>query len=124
MTSPFGASPALTSAAVAGSIRTRARARARRSVTAFADTSTIRALPSGPVCDSSLIAGTGCGARSPHQRGIGAALRGGDQVADRPLVAGAQQLDRVRLAVHDRLEEVASVLVRRQRRLRPAARLV
>ena len=45
-TSPFGASPAWTRAAVSGDIRTTARARAQREVSAFSLTSTIRALPS------------------------------------------------------------------------------
>src|SRR3954468_17024450 len=44
-TSPFGASPAATRAAASGDIRTTARARAQRTVSAFADTSTIRARP-------------------------------------------------------------------------------
>src|SRR5688500_14093837 len=44
-TSPFGASPRATAAAVSGAMRTIARATARRSVTGLAPTSTIRALP-------------------------------------------------------------------------------
>src|SRR3954464_14898490 len=44
-TSPFGASPAATRAAVSGDIRTTARARAQREVSDFSETSTMRALP-------------------------------------------------------------------------------
>src|SRR3954452_19317465 len=44
-TSPFGASPAATRAAASGDIRTTARARAQRTVSAFALTSTMRAFP-------------------------------------------------------------------------------
>ena len=51
-TSPFGLSPAATRAAVAGDIRTTARARAYRSVAGFALTSTIRARPAASRCVS------------------------------------------------------------------------
>ena len=44
-TSPFGASPRATIAAVSGLMRTTARARARRSLSAFPPTSTMRARP-------------------------------------------------------------------------------
>src|SRR3954468_22592578 len=112
-TSPFGRSPAATSAAVSGAIRTTARATARRSVTSLPPTSTIRARPSASVWVS----------RSRSDRG-GRALRRGDQVAHGLLVARPQQLDRVGVAVHDRLEEDLAVLVGRQRALRPATRVV
>src|SRR4051795_7182734 len=54
----------------------------------------------------------------------GRLLRGRDEVAHRPLVAPAQQLDGVGLAVDDALEERLAVLVGGQRALGPAARLV
>src|SRR5262245_1268640 len=107
-TSPLGASPAATAAAVSGAIRTNARATARRRVTSLAETSTIRAAP-----DSSR-----------WERSGGNALRCLDQVAHAVHVAGAQQLDRVGLAVDDALEERLAVLVGRQRALRPAAHVV
>src|SRR5690348_2032119 len=47
-----------------------------------------------------------------------------DEVDHGALVAGAQELDRVRGAVDDALEERLAVLVGRQRRLRPAAGVV
>src|SRR5262245_63825565 len=83
-TSPLGASPAATAAAVWGAIRTNARATARRRVTSLDDTSTIRALPDSSRC----VSGSG-----------GNALRCLDQVAHAIDVTGAQQLDRVGLAV-------------------------
>src|SRR4051794_19799086 len=52
------------------------------------------------------------------------ALGGRDDVEHRLLVAGAQQRDRVGLAVDDALEERLAVLVGRQRALGPAARVV
>src|SRR5436190_1942044 len=107
-TSPFGASPAATAAAVWGAIRTNARATARRLVTSLPDTSTIRAAP-----DSSRWVRSG-----------GNALRCLDQVAHAVHVAGAQQLDRVRVAVDDALEERLAVLVGRQRALGPPADVV
>src|SRR3954447_440190 len=55
---------------------------------------------------------------------LGGALRGGDQITHRLLVTGAQQLDRVGLAVHDRLEEDLAVLIGGQVALGPAAHLV
>src|SRR4029079_6201528 len=51
-------------------------------------------------------------------------LGGGDQLAHGGLVAGAQQRDRVGIAVDDALEEDLAVLVGRERALRPAADLV
>src|SRR4051794_26018433 len=51
-TSPLGASPAATRAAAVGDIRTTARARAQRDVSAFSETSTIRALPAASRCVS------------------------------------------------------------------------
>src|SRR4051794_5029732 len=51
-TSPLGASPAATLAAADGDIRTTARARAYRSVGAFALTSTMRARPAESKCVS------------------------------------------------------------------------
>src|SRR4026208_840984 len=47
-----------------------------------------------------------------------------DEVDDAALVPRAQQLDRVRLAVDDALEERLAVLVGGQRRLGPAAGVV
>src|SRR5881398_3374300 len=98
-TSPFGASPAATAAAVSGLIRTIACATARRAVTALAPTSTMRAEPSESRCVRSGIHG----------------LRARDEVAHRIGLAGAQQLDRVGLAVDDPLEERLAVLVGGQR---------
>src|SRR5215218_190432 len=109
-TSPFGALPSRTAAAVVGLMRTTARASARRSVTSLPPTSTIRARPASPMWESS-----GGGMRL---------LRGPDQVAHRGLVAPAQQLDGVGLPVHDRLEEELPFLVGRERPLCPAAHLV
>src|SRR5215204_1145625 len=51
-------------------------------------------------------------------------LRRGDEVAHRLLVAVAEQLDRIGVAVHDRLEEDLAVLVGGQCALCPAAHLV
>src|SRR4051794_26029947 len=51
-TSPFGASPAATRAAAAGDMRTTARARAQRTVSAFSLTSTMRAFPAASRCVS------------------------------------------------------------------------
>src|SRR3954469_16743142 len=56
--------------------------------------------------------------------GLVRALRALDQLAHRGLVAAAEQLDRVRIAVDDALEERLTVLVGRQRALRPPAHLV
>ncbi len=57
-TSPFGASPAATTAAVSGRMRIVARATARLRVTALRLTSTIRAVPSASRCvRRSVIAG-------------------------------------------------------------------
>src|SRR6476646_10649260 len=89
-TSPLGASPAATAAAVSEVIRTNARATARLRVTSLDDTSTIRAAPDSSRC----VRGSG-----------GNALRCLDQLAHAVDVVGAQQLDRVRLAVDDALEE-------------------
>src|SRR5215208_2948458 len=110
-TSPFGASPRAIAAAVSADIRTVARARARRSVTGLSPTSTIRARPASSRCVSS------------SDRLVGPPCRG-DQVADRSVVATPQQLDGVRVAVDDRLEEGLAVLVGRKRRLGPATHLV
>src|SRR4051794_28217422 len=52
------------------------------------------------------------------------ALRGGDQLAHAGLIAVAQQLDRVGIAVDDLLEERLAVLIGRQRALGPSSRLV
>jgi hypothetical protein len=52
------------------------------------------------------------------------ALGGGDELEHGGLVACAEQLDRVGIAVDDALEERLAVLVGRQRALRPAAHLV
>src|SRR3954464_3905236 len=108
-TSPLGASPAATAAAVSDVIRTNARATARLRVTSLDDTSTIRAAPDSSRC----VRGSG-----------GNALRCLDQVAHAVDVAGAQQLDRVGLAVDDALEERLAVLVGLERALRPAAHVV
>src|SRR5690349_10033746 len=108
-TSPFGASPAATAAAVSGLMRTTARATARRAVSSLAPTSTIRAVPSP--------------SRWVRPSGMDR-LRRGDEVAHRLRVARAQQLDRVGLAVDDALEEGLAVLVGGQRALRPAAHVV
>src|SRR3954469_12210703 len=51
-------------------------------------------------------------------------LRGLDQFADVVLTPGADQLDRIGVAVDDVLEELLAVLISRQRRLRPAAGVV
>src|SRR5688500_19687904 len=96
-TSPLGASPRATAAAVWGAIRTTARATARRSVTSFAPTSTIRALPASSMC-----------VRSSGR--LVDALRRRDEVAHCLLIAVPKQLDRVGVAVHDRLEEDLAVL--------------
>src|SRR3954451_21408736 len=119
-TSPFGRSPAATSAAVSGFIRTTHSAIARRSVTGFAPTSIIRALPDSSTCvrpppDSSIVLGGrwDCGR-----------LDGCDQVAYGLFVALAEELDRIGLAVDDRLEEFLAVVVGGQRPLGPAAHLV
>src|SRR3954451_19345210 len=107
-TSPFGASPAATAAAVSGAMRTKACAVARRCVISLADTSTIRAAPDA----------------SRWVRSGGNALRRLDQPAHAVDVALAQELDRVGVAVDDPLEERLAVLVGRQRALRPAAHVV
>src|SRR3712207_2836117 len=54
----------------------------------------------------------------------GSHLGGRDDVAHRLLVTGAQELDRVGVAVDDPLEEGLAVLVGREVALGPAARLV
>src|SRR5919206_5040359 len=110
-TSPFGASPPRTAATVSGVIRTSARATARRSVTSLSPTSTIRAFPASSMCVSS-------------SGRLVDALRGGDQVANGLLIAVPEQLDRVGVAVNDRLEEDLAVLIGGKRALRPAAHLV
>src|SRR6266508_453728 len=110
-TSPLGASPRATAAAVSGAIRTTARATARRSVTCLSPTSTIRALPASSMCVSS------------SDRLVDA-LRRRDEVAHCVLIAAPEQLDRVGVAVHDRLEEDLAVLIGGKRALRPAAHLV
>src|SRR3954452_8286693 len=115
-TSPFGASPARTFAAVSGDMRTRARATARRSLAGLSPTSTMRAVPCSSTWVSSDI--------SRALRGAGRRLRGRDQVAHGRRIAGAQQRDRVGVAVDDPLEEALAVLVRGQRALRPAAHVV
>src|SRR4051795_10072953 len=107
-TSPFGASPAATVAAVAGAMRTTARATARRALTGLPLTSTMRARP----CSSRWVRPlTG-------SRRDGRGARGGDQVAHALHVAGPQEGDRVGLAVDDALEERLAVLVGGQRALR------
>src|SRR3954453_7046004 len=111
ITSPLGASPRATAAAVSADMRTVARARARRSLTSLPPTSTIRARPASSRCVSS------------SDRLVGLP-RGFDEVAHRRLVAAPQQLDRIGLAVHDRLEEDLAVLIGGQRPLGPAAHLV
>src|SRR6185312_12037704 len=105
------ASPRATAAAVSGAIRTTARATARRSVTSLSPTSTIRALPASSMCVSS-------------SGRLVDALRRRDEVAHGRLIAAAEQLDRVGVAVHDRFEEDLAVLVGGQRALGPAAHLV
>src|SRR4051812_30822149 len=60
------------------------------------------------------------GRRGRCVSGLGVA----DKLADAGLVPRAQQLDRVRVAVDDLLEERLAVLVGRERALRPAAHLV
>src|SRR5687768_17115290 len=111
-TSPFGASPRATAAAVSGAMRTTARATARRSVTSLSPTSTIRALPASSMCVSS------------SGRLVCRPLRRRDEVAHRRLIAAPEQLDRVGVAAHDRLEEDLAVLIGGERALRPAAHLV
>src|SRR5438552_3182898 len=59
-TSPFGIAPSRTSASVEGETRSKPRATARRSVTAFAPTSTIRAAPLESMCVSFFCAGLTC----------------------------------------------------------------
>src|SRR3954447_18508256 len=119
-TSPLGASPAATVAAVRGDMRTVARATARRSLTALSPTSTIRASPwSSRWVRRSVTAWTlGRGRR----RVLLARPR--DEVQHGRLVAVAQERDRVRRAVDDRLEELLAVLVGGQRALGPAADVV
>src|SRR2546430_12387707 len=56
-TSPFGVAPSRMSSIVDGETRSRPRATARRSVTAFAPTSTIRAAPLASMCVSFFLAG-------------------------------------------------------------------
>src|SRR3954454_17475888 len=112
-TSPLGASPRATAAAVSALMCTTARATARRSVTSLPPTSTIRARPASSRWESS------------SGRGRHVALAGGlDQVAHGLLVTPAQQLDRVGVAVHDRFEEELAVLIGGQRALGPAPHLV
>src|SRR4051812_4932736 len=108
---PFGAPPRARAAAVSGAIRTTARATARRSVTCLSPTSTIRAFPASSMCVSS-------------SGRLVDALRRGDEVAHGLLIALPEQLDRVGVAVHDRLEEDLAVLIGGQRALGPAAHLV
>src|SRR4051795_1903646 len=107
-TSPLGASPAETAAAVSGLIETNARATACRRVISFDDTSTIRAAPES----------------SRWVRSGDNALRCLDELAHAVHVAVAQQLDGVGLAVDDALEERLAVLVGGQRALRPAPHVV
>src|SRR5215207_9961165 len=110
-TSPFGPSPRATAVAVAGVMSTTARATARRSVASLPPTSTIRARPAASRC-----------VRSSGR--LVRLLRRRDQVADRRLVTAAEQLDRVGLAAHNRLEEDLAVLVGGEHALRPPADLV
>src|SRR3954447_5063367 len=107
-TSPLGASPAETAAAVSGLIDTNARATACRRVISFDDTSTIRAAPES----------------SRWVRSGDNALRCLDELAHAVHVAVAQQLDGVGLAVDDALEERLAILVGGQGALRPAAHVV
>src|SRR3954454_5012074 len=107
-TSPLGASPAETAAAVSGLIETNARATACRRVISFDDTSTIRAAPES----------------SRWVRSGDNALRCLDELAHAVHVAVAQQLDGVGLAVDDALEERLAILIGRQRALGPAAHVV
>ena len=72
-------------------------------------------------CSTSRFPRSSWPGRPASSGGSGATPSGLDQVAHGGLVAPAQQLDRVRLAVHDRLEERLAVLVGGQRCLRPAA---
>src|SRR4051812_49585188 len=119
-TSPLGASPAATTAAVAGLMRTTARATARRVVAGLAPTSTIEARPSA----SRWVrppSGTASGRRDG---GAVAALGLGDDRSHAPGVARAQQRDRVLVAGDDLLEERLAVLVGRERPLRPPANVV
>src|SRR5215210_692378 len=111
ITSPLGASPRATAAAVSGAIRTTARASARRSVTSLPPTSTIRALPASSMCVSS-------------SGRLVDALRRRDEVPHCLVIAAPEQLDGVGVAVHDRLEEDLAVLVGGERALRPAANVV
>ena len=62
-TSPFGASPAATAAAVWADMRTSARATARRSVTSLPATSTIRARPDSSRCDRPVKRASPCAGR-------------------------------------------------------------
>src|SRR3954464_4847175 len=103
-TSPFGASPATTAAAVSALMRTIACATARRAVAGLSPTSTMRAEPSSSRCVRSDIDRLGAREEVPH----------------RLHVAGAQQLDRIGLAVDDPLEERLAILVGGQRAFRPA----
>src|SRR5215218_8616485 len=75
----------------------------------------------GPIFTSPRIGGNRAGTELGRLRG---ALGRGDQVADGPLVAGAEELDGVGLAVHDRFEEDLAVLICGQVALGPAAHLV
>src|SRR4051812_38699455 len=120
-TSPLGASPSATTRAVAGDMRTTARATARRWVTGLSPTSTMRASPCSSRCvrpASGIAAALGRGRRGVPVAGPR------DHVEDGGLVAGAQQRDRVRVAVDDRLEELLAVLIGGQRGLGPAADVV
>src|SRR3954471_19129385 len=107
-TSPFGASPAETAAAVSGLIRTNARATACRRVISFDETSTPRAAPES----------------TKSVRSGGNALRCLDEPAHAVRVAVAQQLDGIGFAVDDALEERLAILIGRQRALGPAAHVV
>src|SRR5450755_4403250 len=121
ITSPLGASPAMIASAVRGVTRSTACAIARRSVTGFSPTSTMRAWPLSSKCVS--CAGCSVTRTRPSRRGVGP-LSGGDQVTHGVEVTGAQKVDRIRIAVDDRFEELLAVLVGRERGLGPASRVV
>src|SRR5207302_7783449 len=72
---------------------------------------------------SSCSAGTLCRQALDERRAR--RLRAGDQLTHGPLaVRRLQQGDRVGISAHDLLEELLALLIGRERRLRPATRLV
>src|SRR5205807_1306032 len=86
-------------------------ARARRSVSGLEDTSTIRARPCSSTCVRRPPGSVLTQERAPH--------RVFDQLAHLIEAPLAQQLDGIRLALHDRLEELLAVFITRKRGLCP-----